>query len=209
MQYKFISILVLIFSFSQISLTNGMEINGHTKILVIGDSLAQPCGHSIDKILLTRFESAGGLDRNFKDIAVVGTTIEQWASGPLNTKLKRTLKSFNPDVIFISLGTNDANANLTTAQIEISATALLKQLGNRTIVWIGPPNSIKIPKIQVTNVTNGINEEIPCPPHAFLFNTQHLLSDLPIGKDGIHPTKEGFEQLGNAVFDFFLLSAEK
>ncbi len=185
-----------------------MEITKNTKILIIGDSLAQPCGHSLDKVFLTRFESAGGLDKNFKDIAEVGTTIEQWATGTQNKKLRKQLKIFNPDVIFISLGTNDANANLMTAQIEISASKLLKQLGNKLIIWIGPPNSIKISNIQITNVTNGIKEEIPCPPRAFLFNTQRLLPNLPIGKDGVHPTKEGFQQLGDAVFDFFLLTAD-
>jgi len=86
---------------------------------------------------------------DFKAMATVGTRIDQWAN---NADLKKLLETFQPELVLVSLGTNDSFMQgkdvVTKQQAQLEKLyALLTQwprsrdygLGAEHIVWIGPP----------------------------------------------------------------------
>jgi Ca2+-binding RTX toxin-like protein len=120
-------------------------------------------------------------------------------------------ETYNPDIILLQIGTNDTSAsnNRTLDQMKADLGELIDQITSRS------PNA-RLVISTVTPVTNSsrnarlqdFNEAIPDLVSAkaaqgkqvTLVNAGGSLNTADIGGDGIHPTKAGYDKLGNTWY---------
>lgn len=98
-----------------------------TTVLLVGDSLAVGLTPPMRKLAEAR-----GL--NFVADATSGTTARQWVS---SSRLVGDVQDHRPDIILISLGTNDARGNTTWFANDVAS--LIGAAGGASVRWIGPP----------------------------------------------------------------------
>lgn len=152
------------------------KVSQGKRVFLLGDSLAQG---------LSRPLSALAKDHKveFKSLAVQGSRIDNWSS---NQAMYAAMKLFKPDLILVSLGTNDEflSGDGGTRQAQHLQTLLSNLRAIAPVVWIGPP---KLPK----NDTNGVIPLIvKSVPNNYYFPSQEL--DIPRAPDKLHPTAEGY-----------------
>ena len=151
-------------------------------VLMLGDSMAE----GLSWFLRGKVEAAGG--RYILEVKY-SSTIPNWESG----KLKESIERHKPDILFISLGSNE----LFILKPEQTRAPLIQQMrkdiGDLTAFWIGPP-SWKPDKGLVRVI-----EENFQPDH--FYNSNDLKVDRR--RDGAHPTREGFEIWANLVWDWY------
>src|SRR3990172_5754810 len=90
--------LVLAAGLGMVRLLNGPRLRRGMRVLLIGDSLAVGTAP-----YFAALAKEAGVE--FKSLAKVGTRIDQWAS---SAELKALLEKFQPELVLVSLGTNDA-----------------------------------------------------------------------------------------------------
>jgi lysophospholipase L1-like esterase len=175
------------------------------RLMLVGDSLA--VGLSAPLSALCR---DNGIP--FQAIATVGTRIDQWAQ---SQPLTDALAAFQPTIVLISLGTNDAYMVAQSGQdIAARQAPYMEQLlskieqyphasdyglGPRAIVWISPP-TLPSAAISLPSVMSLIESEHQISlsrikPRVSFFPTQSLdmpVENLPRGPDGIHPAARGY-----------------
>ena len=182
--------LILAAGFGMMRLASAPRLKRGMRVLVVGDSLAVGMG--------PHFQSLGkesGID--VKVQASVGTRIDQWAG---STKLQQALESFRPNMVIVSLGTNDEY--LTGSDAVAKQQAALERLiakfqsaGVEHIVWVGPPT---LPK-QSNGITAMIQEAAGgLSPRFHYFHSERL--EIPRGPDKIHPTARGYAGWAGAVW---------
>jgi len=102
------------------------------RILLIGDSQAANLAAEL------RFKSMdNGL--SFESLSGVGTRAIGWVG---SGKMKRRLRDFNPDVVVLSFGTNEAKYDRSIDLLVRQFDSLLKVVspdGRRKVFWIAPP----------------------------------------------------------------------
>jgi lysophospholipase L1-like esterase len=149
-----------------------------SKVLLIGDSFAQGLAPPLKQL----FSEHGML---FLADGRIGSTIQQWASQPW---LDAALAKGKPDVVLVSLGTNDMK--LVDPMLEKPALAnlvsKLKQSAG-SIVWISPP-SLPFPDRGVRSML----ADMPA------FHSEAL--SIPRGPDAIHPNIAGYAGWAGALF---------
>jgi lysophospholipase L1-like esterase len=171
-----------------VRLMSGPRIRRGLKVLLIGDSLA--VGTAPHYAVLAK---EAGVE--LKHLAVVGTRIDQWAG---SQELPKILQSFAPDLVLVSLGTNDAFMQgdvigKQRAQLE----KLLGVLAGREIVWIGPPALPTAPSPGiVTMIQDAAGSALS--PRFHYFHSERL--QIPRGPDALHPTARGYAGWAGAVW---------
>lgn len=98
-------------------------------VLFIGDSMT---GWLAERL------HAYGNENGFDVSTVVwdGSTINKWGSSP---KLPTLVKTYDPDVIFVSLGMNELfEAN--PSRFKRSVDAIKASAGDVPVIWVGPPS---------------------------------------------------------------------
>lgn len=180
------------------------------RILLVGDSLAVGLTAPLGAL-------ASEYGVPLQAIATVGTRIDQWAQ---SDALTQALQTFQPTVVLISLGTNDAYMQPSSGE-DIGQRqapymeALLSKIeqythtadygmGPRAIVWISPP-TLPAAAISLPSVMALIESEhqIALPrikPRVSFFPTQSLT--LPRGPDGIHPVATGYAAWAGAIWQW-------
>ena len=149
----------------------------------MGDSLAVGLSPHIESM-------SKQLGNKFSSLARSGSRIDQWAS---DKNLDQRLASFRPDVVLVSLGTNDEYLGAGAAQRQYPSTVtLLKKLhdAGADVYWIGPPTLAK---------RNGVVEMIQSQvPSSDYFDSRKL--NIPRGPDKLHPTARGYAAWAGAVW---------
>ena len=153
--------------------------------MLIGDSL----GVGME----TKFRSlAKTNDYNPVTHVVSGTSIFQWV-----TWIKKDLVVHKPDLVVISLGTNDAVIFDRVKKFPTIYTEFVSQIEETgaVVVWIGPPNisSKRIPKI--TEARNFIKESVVNFYESEKFET-------PQGGDGVHSSASGYNKWMEGVWSW-------
>lgn len=101
------------------------------KLLVMGDSMTGWMGERLN---------AYGETNGF-DVATIvwdGSTIKKW--GAEANKAKSYVDEINPDAVVICLGLNECAERNPETQLSKSLTAILNAVGDRPILWVGPPS---------------------------------------------------------------------
>ncbi len=192
--------LALVAGLGMVRLLNGPRIRKGLRVLLIGDSLAVGMAP-----LFASMSKEAGVD--FKAMATVGTRIDQWAS---NTDLKKLLETFQPELVLVSLGTNDSfmqGAGIVAkqqAQLEKLLTLLTTWprskdygLGPEHIVWIGPPTLPNPPNPGISKMIQD-SAGSALAPRYYYFHSERLT--LPRGPDNLHPTVRGYAGWAGAIW---------
>jgi len=192
--------LALVAGLGMVRLLGGPRIKKGMRVLLIGDSLA--VGMAPHFVALAK---EAGVE--FKSMAIVGTRIDQWAA---SADLKNLLASFQPELVLVSLGTNDSfmqGADVVAkqqAQLEKLLGVLTEWprqrdygLGPDFIVWIGPPTLPKPPNPGISKMIQDSSGSALAPSY-YYFHSERL--DLPRQPDGIHPVVRGYAGWAGAIW---------
>jgi hypothetical protein len=151
-------------------------------VLLVGDSMAEGLRPSLQQ----RVEAAGG--RFFGEPWQSSTIIGWQGSG----RLREMIERYRPDVVFISLGSNELEARKPEARAPLIK-QMVAELGQRPAYWIGPP-SWK----EDRGLLRVIEENFQ-PGH--FYNASNL--QVPRQRDGKHPTSEGFAQWTQLIWAWY------
>jgi lysophospholipase L1-like esterase len=180
--------LALVAGVGVVRLMSGPRVKRGLRVLLVGDSLA--VGTAPHYAALAK---EAGVD--FKSLAIVGTRIDQWAA---SADLAKAIQDFNPGLVLVSLGTNDSfmKGDVIAGQ-RAKLEKLLTVLGDRDIVWIGPPT---LPNPPTPGMITMIQDSAgsPLAPHYHYFHSERL--SIPRGPDNIHPTVRGYAGWAGAVW---------
>ena len=154
-------------------------------ILHVGDSMVGG-EWGLTRALERRFTAEGAkFVRHYK----VSEEIIQFEKGKVLAEL---VAKHNPDIVIITLGTNDTLAPFPQS-LAAHVANVAKQAGGRECYWMSPPITKK-----ETGLTQVIRDNAaPCT----VFDSSKL--KLEIGKDGIHPTERGAQEWAARFWTFF------
>lgn len=177
-----------------VELLSGPTLRASDRILLVGDSLA--VGLSTPLSALAKDHGIA-----FQAIAIVGTRIDQWAQ---SADLTAMLSSFQPTIVLISLGTNDAymlpapGTTIGQRQAPYMEALLTKieAVHPRAIVWIEPPTlpdaAVSLSSVrQLIEAQHAIDLPKHIKPRVSLYLSQRL-TITPRSPDGIHPVVSGY-----------------
>ncbi len=193
-----------------VSLLGAPTLRPGDRLMLVGDSLAVGLAAPLGAL-------AAEHGVPFQALATVGTRIDQWAQ---SDALTQALDAFQPTVVLISLGTNDAYMMASGSQdIGERQRPFMEQLlqkieqytrksdyglGPRAIVWVSPP-TLPPAAVSLPSVMRLIESEhqIALPkikPRVSFFPTQSL--SIPRGPDGIHPVARGYAAWAGALWQW-------
>lgn len=160
-------------------LQRGPRIRPGDRLLLFGDSLAVGLSPPLSQLA----RDNGVI---YSSLGKVGSTIRDWAgSTSLNRDLRQQLAQ-RPNVVLISLGTNDEFMSPQVAQAELPMMDALLELvraSGADVGWVGPP---KLPR-----AGNGIIRKIQAKiPKNRYFRSEDF--EIPRAQDQLHPTVRGY-----------------
>jgi lysophospholipase L1-like esterase len=171
------------------AVTRRPKIVETTRLMLVGDSLAV------------------GMNPHFKELATAenipyvslakeGTRIDQWDQ---SAQLLLTLDQFQPTLVLVSLGTNDAFTAIDPdSQVEAMSDLIDKlESSGAEVVWIGAP------ALPDTYAGRHPNEEMldAIRGEAPYYFASHKLQ-IPRGPDQLHPTSGGYGGWAGAVWEW-------
>lgn len=169
-----------------VALAGPPKIKPGMRVFLLGDSLA--VGLSRPLSALARDHKVG-----FESMAKEGTRIDQWAN---NAAVFEAIQRFKPDLILVSLGTNDEYMKLDAGvrQAPYLIKLLEKLRSSAPVAWIGP---LRLPKATSNGAIPLILEHVPS--HMY-FPSQKL--PVPRAGDGRHPTTAGYAGWAAKIWDW-------
>jgi lysophospholipase L1-like esterase len=154
-------------------------------ILHVGDSMVGG-NWGLTRALEGRFTAEGAkFVRDYK----VSESIISYDKSP---KLKELLAKHKPDIVIITLGTNDVFVPY-PASMANNVQSIVKRIGSRECYWMGPPTWK--PDTGIVQVIK--DNAAPCK----FFDGTSL--KLERGHDGIHPTDKGGAEWATRFWSFF------
>lgn len=181
------------------------------RIACVGDSITEGSGYPFQLDLM--------LDSNYVvgNFGVSGSTVSLDSVKPyMNESKFKDALDFNPDIIIIMLGTNDANPEITPNEngFDMDYSQLVsafQQLDGRQLIWIAksPPifsnnssynNTILATTIlpEIDNLADQMNLPIVDMYGALLMHSEYFA-------DGVHPTSDGATIIASNVYDAITL----
>ena len=140
----------------------------------------------LTRALQTKFDKEGAkFLRDFK-------VSESIVSFDKSTKLRELLTKNNPDIVILTLGTNDVFVPYPQA-LAPNVQNIVKRIGSRECYWIGPP--LWKPDTGIVAVIR--DNAAPCK----FFDSSPL--KLERTHDGIHPTNQGGAEWADHFWAFF------
>lgn len=154
-------------------------------ILHVGDSMVGG-NWGLTRALEQKFTAEGAkFVRDYK----VSESILSYDKSP---KLKELLAKHKPDIVILTLGTNDVFVPY-PASMAANVQSIVKRIGTRECYWMGPPTWK--PDTGIVQVIK--DNAAPCK----FFDGTHL--KLERGHDGIHPTDKGGQEWATNFWGFF------
>jgi hypothetical protein len=154
-------------------------------VLHVGDSMVGG-SQGLTKALEQRFSAEGAtFVRDYK----VSESIVSFDHSP---KLKKLLEKHRPDIVIITLGTNDVFVPY-PASMSGHVQNIVKRVGARECYWMGPPTWKPD-----TGIVGVLKDNVaPCK----FFDSSNL--KLQRGGDGIHPTDRGGADWATSFWSYF------
>ncbi len=155
-------------------------------VLHVGDSMVGGQG-GLTKALEARFAAEGATMIHDHKVS------ESIVSFDKSTRLEELLAKHEPDIVIITLGTNDALVPHPRA-FATNLRSIAKRVGTRECYWIGPP----LWKPDTNGFVGVLRENVvPCR----LFDSSKL--DLKRQSDGVHPSGRGGADWAAHFWTFF------
>lgn len=150
-----------------------------SRVMVIGDSLAMGLQPHLNRL-------ANEASVPFFGMAVSGSVIPQWAK---SQRMRERATEFEPTIVLVSLGTNDAYLNVEWDEERAAFETLIEALEDTgaSIVWVGPPTLPPTYAGKSVNI-DFLDELATSAPHYFHSETV----EIPRGPDQLHPTAAGY-----------------
>lgn len=169
------------------------------------DTALPPLVHPGSTVLLIGDSLAVGLAPEFRNLArsagyrpvthtIGGTTASQWIPW-----LKSDLSTHHPALVVISLGTNDAGANIEWVRNHNTVYARLAKEAmdvGAKVAWIGPPKLSERRLPHAGEIRDMIRDSINAP----YYESQDL--DFPQAEDKIHSSPKGYKIWMDAVWEW-------
>jgi len=160
------------------------SLTGKT-VLHVGDSMVGG-NWGLTRALDQKFTAEGAkFIRDYK----VSESIISYDKSP---KLKELLAKHKPDIVILTLGTNDVFVPY-PASMAANVQSIVKRIGSRECYWMGPPTWK--PDTGIVQVIK--DNAAPCK----FFDGTNL--KLERGHDGIHPTDKGGQEWATNFWGFF------
>lgn len=170
-------------------LTKRPKLTENSRVLVIGDSLARG-------MTIHFHQLAEEAEIELMAIAQNGTRTEQWAH---SEELAAALIEFDPTLVLVSLGTNDAYAARSPADVAEDVKTLVEMIEETSaqVVWIGVPT---LPAVSAgahlnEDVLDAIRQTAPN-----YYDSTEL--NIPRAPDQIHPTVNGYAGWAGAIWNW-------
>ncbi len=185
---------------------NKKPTSSPVRVACVGDSITQSTAYPDELRLLL------GSNYTVNNFGVGGTTASLNTETPyMNTSAFQNALKFQPNIVIIMLGTNDAQPNLENNNVTfVGDYAKLVQafqaLASKPKIWIVLPPSLfsnqsgKIdPEYLSTTIIPNIkqmanNTGVP------LINVYTVLDSPDYFRDGVHPNNEGAQLIANTVY---------
>lgn len=182
------------------------------RVACIGDSITERSGYTI------KLRSMLGSNYSVENFGVSGSTISLDSKLPYMNQVKfLQAKTFDPDVVIIMLGTNDANPEISPNEdnIESDYSTLInafQQLDGRQLIWLvkSPPifasnsnyNNTYLSSVVIPHI-DSLAERMNLP----IIDIYNVLSTYPdYFADGVHPTNDGAAIIASHIYDAITLS---
>lgn len=153
-------------------------------VLVVGDSMVEAIYKPIGKMFKLN-------DINCSFEFKRGTRLDYWIKNPVLANYERN----KPDLVIISLGTNDLVSKKTNTRIINEFESLISIFENMGV----PRKNILIVATPIVN-DNNLNNELKSHFNTQVFDSKEM--NLVFSKDGIHPTMESDLVWAASIFDY-------
>lgn len=158
-----------------------------TRILLVGDSLAVGLASELRRLAATDGVAVVGVE------AIVSTRLDQWAP-----KMPVLLAQYKPDLVLVSLGTNDAGMSVPTSNAG-AASSIVSAIGaaGARAFWIGMPtlpSRLQADVVRQMIQATGVN----------YFDSRNVSFER--AGDGIHATTGGYAAWMQAMWPSVLRS---
>lgn len=175
------------------------------RVLLLGDSLAV----GLSPHLKALAKDAGV---ELRALAKTGTRIDQWAK---SEELAAVLRDYSPELVLVSLGTNDAAIGAGAAERQKPyLDQLLEQFAHGVshrndyglgadVVWIGPPTLPFESAAMTSMIRAGVEaygDSLGGHPRGAYFPSETL--EIPRAPDHIHPTATGAAGWAGALWSW-------
>ena len=157
------------------------------KVLHVGDSMVGG-NWGLTRALEAKLEPEGATVVRHTKVSEMLKSMDQ------DPTLKDLLHKHDPDIVIITLGTNDTDVPYPEVYAKHVAN-IAKRVGTRECWWMGPPKDAPVNKVIAEN-------SAPCK----FFDSSTLKLDR--AKDGIHPNDKGGGQWANAFWIAFRANAD-
>jgi acyl-CoA thioesterase-1 len=171
-----------------------------TKIIAVGDSLTAGYGLNLDESYPAQLEKK--LLENFYNIEIINSGISGETSAGLLERVDFII-SQNPEIVFITIGGNDALRNLPIENTEKNILQIVKKIKlkvkpeNIFLLQIQAPGNLGINYVnRFNNMYKNISHNEDVVLVKFVENEVFTNTEL-MQSDGTHPNKKGYELLVN------------
>jgi lysophospholipase L1-like esterase len=200
-------ILILLFATVTFFVVAAMNQTKQIRVACVGDSITEGSGYPYELQLMLGSNYVVG---NF---GVSGSTVSQNSIRPyMNQPAFQQAKNFNPDIIVIMLGTNDANPEITQGEDTFDADYLelinsFQQLDGQQLIWIikSPPIFSTTSSWNNTYLTNTVIPRIDSLANQMnlpIIDMYETFGDhADFFADGIHPNHAGALLIAFTVFN--------
>lgn len=173
------------------------------RIACVGDSLTRGTEYTIflwDQL---------GSDYIISDFGVGGTTISTASDKPyMNESAFQLAQSFQPDIVIIMLGTNDAGLNLPREALAQNYTTLIEAfqaLSPEPVIFIVQPppivNSTALSNSKLAGAINPAIAEVANQTGATLIDAYTpMLNHQDDYTDGVHPNADGAKIIADTIY---------
>ena len=189
---------------------------GHaTRVACVGDSITLGTGYTID---LWRRLGPNYVIGNF---GVGGATVSlETDSSYMNQTAFQVAENFEPNIVIIMLGTNDANANLTQSATAFASDYIklieaFQDLASKPKVWIAEPppiynNSAGLSSELLTQIVIPGIQLAAAQTHLPLIDANTPLVNQPSKFiDGVHPNSVGAQTIANTIYHALISQNER
>ncbi len=198
-----ISVLILFFS----SRNNATTARAEIRIALVGDSITEGSGYP------AKLQRLLGPDFSIGNFGVSGSTVSLESGMPyMDQQAFRKSKNFQPSIVVIMLGTNDASDKSRESNEDFSVdlrklVGAYEALEGDQIIWLVKPPPIFNNNLSLNNTDLAENvipciEQVAADLNLTTVDVNNALANYPqYFGDGVHPNDDGAAIIANEIGD--------
>lgn len=202
--------LLLLTSITIFFVVSAEDINRPIRVACVGDSITEGSGYPF------KLQTMLGSNYTVGNFGVRGSTVSYNSSKPyINQPSFRQAKDFDPDIVVIMLGTNDANPEITqsTDEFDTDYSQLVnsfQQLDGEQLIWVVmPPPIFGTTSWNNTYLTNTLLPKIEGVASQMNLPTINIYGTFgnraDYFADGVHPNNDGAALIASTIFNAITL----